>query len=156
MTEDPRDLNLDEDALAALEVLKDEYAARLIKQVIAQGHMPQDRVTDVSADDLRAAAAGRLSLDLILRTVAGFGLLMLLAGAAVFAFALLPEAVHGTSARIGLGLGLLGALVASLAGLGLHFVRQVGADAVLGWVQQRQSDSDPPELAARKAGEVDH
>jgi hypothetical protein len=141
MNDSPKAINLDQDAVAELEALKDEYAARLVKQVIAHSGTLQSGELEVSADDLRAAATGRLSLELVLHLVAGGAVVLLVAGIAVLAFALLPETVHGTSARVGLGLGLFGALVAALASVGLYAMRRLGADVMADWLRERRSDT---------------
>jgi hypothetical protein len=131
-------VRLDEDAQAALDELMDEYAGLLVKEVIARKPVSEAGATvEVSASDLRAVASDRPGPLATLRLIMVLGLLLLLAGAAVLAFELLPDVVHGAVAHVGLGLALIGALAASLAALAIYVVQQVGADAVRRWLERR-------------------
>jgi hypothetical protein len=133
-------INLDQEAQVVLEELMDDYAGRLVGQATRR-QAPSANVVDVSASDLRAAAAGRLGLLSILQLIVVAGLFAFSAGAAVLAFALLPETLHGTIARVAVGLGLFGGVIASLAALTLYAVRQLGTDVVWRWLQQSKMDT---------------
>lgn len=146
-------VSLDEDAQTALDELMDEYAGRLVKEAIARKAVDENgAIVHVSAGDLRAVASDRGGPLATLRVLMVFGLLFLLAGAAVLAFELLPDVVHGGVAHAGIALGLIGALAASLAALAIYVVRQIGADAISQLLDRRPAHASKESQTREQTG----
>lgn len=121
------ELNLGAEACVALNQLMDDYAVELVQRTLArrEGH-PEP----LDADALRAAARWELDLVTKLRLTSAAGLaLVAISGVAVTA-ALLPRAIHDTSARIFLAIGLLAATIAALAGIALYVAQHIGEPAM--------------------------
>jgi TPR repeat protein len=122
-----------EDVLQALEAAPDPQAAAV--DLLMRKY------------DLRAAArpGGGLGLLAILRLCFAFALALVVASGATVAATLLPAAVHNTTARVWIALGLVGVLIAFASGVGLYAVRQVGEETVWRWLGRDLLLSERPE-----------
>jgi hypothetical protein len=99
----------------------------------AQPADPQSTVSDPMVD-----------FAALLRLVLAAGLLLVLASGVTVAVILLPGAVHSITARVWIGIGLFGIVLAGLSGIGLYAltaVRNAGA---------RSSSPDEPVASAQR------
>jgi hypothetical protein len=164
VTDRPRP-EFDRDAEATLSAFMDDYAAALVQRALAATAAAGDTAA-ISADALRAAAGGLAAMSVeeatapkrangvspvvlgtvrLLRLGLAVSLLLAIVSATVVAGLLLPEAVPSTAARIWIGLGLVGALFASIAAISLYLIRTFGEDAIGGLLEKlalRQAPRD--------------
>lgn len=164
---DKREPVYDREAEAALRELMDEYAFHLTQRVLATATATEAMVA-VSADALRAAAhdrdtaresaapaakphdvtaSGSQDVGPIVSGATQYlrlGLAMMLTlvavSATVVAGTLLPGVIQSTTARVWIGLGLAGGLLASIAGISLYVVRTFGEDAIGSFLRRVASD----------------
>jgi hypothetical protein len=141
----------------------DEYAFHLTQRVLAAAKTTEATVT-VSADALRAAAQDRdtergsatppakqhditasgtqdvgpivSGTTQYLRLALAMMLTLVAVSATVVGGTLLPGAVQSTTARVWIGLGLAGGLLASIAGISLYVIRTFGEDAIGGFLRR--------------------
>jgi hypothetical protein len=166
MTQTPR-LTFDDEAKTTLSELMNEYAAELVQQALTTVATSDDLI-EISAADLRAAAKlddhDREQIErtshskkpgvstvqratTILRLGLAVALVMVATSTTVVTAILLPAAVHSTTARIWVGVGVSGALIASLTCISLYVVRVLGEEAIgtlLQWITSNETTSGKP------------
>lgn len=102
------------------------------------------------ADPWHTMSDPTVDVSALLRLVLATGLLLVLASGVTVAVILLPAAVHNITARVWIGIGLFGIVLAGLSGIGLYaltVVRNAGArsssspDEPVASAERRRHDS---------------
>jgi hypothetical protein len=97
----------------------------------------KSRVDAESADaESKAPRDPAKGVRIILHLCVAAGLVVVLASGISVALALLPTAVNNTTARVWIGIGLFGLIVAGVAAIALYVFHAVGQDALAEWLSR--------------------
>jgi hypothetical protein len=118
----PPELDLSDDCKATIRALMDAYAAELVRDALAS--LPEG--SELTGDDLRRAAAPRLTIADALRVGVAFSFGVLTLGLVGLGASLLPSAIHSTIARVCLGIALIGLLGSAFLVPALYLDRSAG------------------------------